>query len=62
MIPDEIIIPNETLGVEANMGLEMKMLVVMNTGDRPIQVGSHFHFLKRTRRCDSTAKQRAVFR
>ena len=29
---------------QANVGLEMKSLLVANTGDRPIQVGSHFHF------------------
>lgn len=29
---------------QANVGLEMKTLLVANTGDRPIQVGSHFHF------------------
>ena len=28
----------------ANVGLEVKSLLVANTGDRPIQVGSHFHF------------------
>ena len=27
------------------------MLVVYNTGDRPIQVGSHFHFFEVNRRC-----------
>lgn len=28
----------------ANVGLETLTLVVANTGDRPVQVGSHFHF------------------
>jgi urease subunit beta len=27
-----------------NAGLETKRIAVANTGDRPIQVGSHFHF------------------
>ncbi|MDA0165852.1 urease subunit beta [Solirubrobacter ginsenosidimutans] len=30
--------------LELNAGRETKTLRVMNTGDRPIQVGSHFHF------------------
>lgn len=27
-----------------NVGRETKQLIVLNTGDRPIQVGSHYHF------------------
>jgi urease beta subunit len=30
----------------ANEGREMVELIVVNTGDRPIQVGSHFHFFE----------------
>lgn len=44
MIPGEIIVAQEPAGLEANVGLETKTLEVANTGDRPIQVGSHFHF------------------
>lgn len=44
MIPGEIIHPPDALPLEANIGLETTMLVVANTGDRPIQIGSHFHF------------------
>ena len=42
MIPGEVI----TLegDIELNSGLEAITLKVANTGDRPIQVGSHFHF------------------
>ncbi|MHB0977065.1 MAG: urease subunit beta [Candidatus Aquicultorales bacterium] len=29
--------------IEANKGRRTQQLTVMNTGDRPIQVGSHFH-------------------
>jgi urease subunit beta len=29
-----------------NEGLETKIIVVANTGDRPVQVGSHFHFFE----------------
>ena len=42
MIPGEI----ETLDgdIELNAGLPRTELTVANTGDRPIQVGSHYHF------------------
>jgi urease subunit beta len=42
MIPGEIIpLPGN---IELNAGLEQTTLTVANTGDRPIQVGSHYHF------------------
>ncbi|HWA80796.1 MAG TPA: urease subunit beta [Acetobacteraceae bacterium] len=42
MIPGEIIaLPGE---IEVNADLERTALIVTNTGDRPIQVGSHYHF------------------
>ncbi len=44
MNPGEIITPDGDL--EANGGLETKSLRVSNTGDRPVQVGSHFHFFE----------------
>ena len=43
MIPGEYIHP-KTTELDANVGLATRKLVVSNTGDRPIQVGSHFHF------------------
>ncbi len=43
MIPGEII-PANAPDLEANAGLSTLTLPVANTGDRPIQVGSHFHF------------------
>ena len=46
MIPGEIITAPEAPPLEANLGLETKTLLVANTGDRPIQVGSHFHFFE----------------
>ena len=30
--------------IEINAGLKVTVLTVANTGDRPIQVGSHYHF------------------
>ena len=44
MIPGEIRTPADALALQANVGLAETRLVVSNTGDRPIQVGSHFHF------------------
>jgi urease subunit beta len=42
MIPGEYILRAEP--VTANAGREAIDVVVINTGDRPVQVGSHFHF------------------
>ena len=44
MIPGEIIHPAGASDLEINVGLATGKLIVANTGDRPIQVGSHFHF------------------
>lgn len=45
MIPGEII-PAEGEPLPANLNLATVTLVVANTGDRPIQVGSHYHFFE----------------
>jgi len=42
MIPGETITPDAD--IELNAGLARTTLIVANTGDRPIQVGSHYHF------------------
>ncbi|MEL6494892.1 MAG: urease subunit beta [Cyanobacteria bacterium J06623_7] len=42
MIPGEIIPQAGT--IELNVGRETLVIEVANTGDRPIQIGSHFHF------------------
>ncbi len=42
MIPGEIIPQPGT--IELNAGKETLEIEVANTGDRPIQIGSHFHF------------------
>jgi urease subunit beta len=44
MIPGEIITPSGD--IELNAGRPTVRLQVANTGDRPIQVGSHFHFFE----------------
>lgn len=42
MIPGELFTDGDDLGL--NTGRRTLTLVVENTGDRPIQVGSHYHF------------------
>ena len=42
MIPGELFPAEGTL--ELNAGREAITLMVANTGDRPVQVGSHYHF------------------
>ena len=42
MIPGEMLV--EPGDLELNAGRPTLTLVVANTGDRPIQVGSHYHF------------------
>ena len=45
MIPGEVF-PADAPPLEANGGLATLILRVANTGDRPIQVGSHYHFFE----------------
>ena len=42
MIPGELILADGE--IELNKGLATTSVTVANTGDRPIQVGSHYHF------------------
>ena len=44
MIPGEMFIKDGELTL--NAGRKTLMLTVANTGDRPIQVGSHYHFFE----------------
>ncbi|MEL7299972.1 MAG: urease subunit beta [Pseudomonadota bacterium] len=42
MIPGEVL---PAAGeIEINAGAEVTVIMVANTGDRPVQVGSHYHF------------------
>lgn len=48
-VPGEIIVKNSgkkgvNEEIELNRGLPQRKMVVENTGDRPVQIGSHFHF------------------
>jgi urease subunit beta len=44
MIPGEVIAADGEL--ELNAGRETVRVTVANTGDRPVQVGSHYHFFE----------------
>ena len=44
MIPGEIFFAGDE--IELNAGREKKTIEVANAGDRPVQVGSHFHFME----------------
>ena len=44
LIPGEII--SEKGEIELNIDKKTKTITVSNTGDRPVQVGSHYHFFE----------------
>ena len=44
MIPGEYILKQGN--IECNVGRPTVQIPVVNTGDRPVQVGSHFHFFE----------------
>jgi len=44
MIPGEMLV--EPGDIELNVGRATAIVVVANSGDRPIQIGSHFHFFE----------------
>lgn len=44
-IPGEVLVADAP-AIELNQGRELVTLEVSNTGDRPIQVGSHYHFFE----------------
>jgi urease subunit beta len=47
MIPGEVLCGDES--IEINAGRRKREVTVANTGDRPIQVGSHYHFFETNR-------------
>jgi urease subunit beta len=44
MVPGEYIL--KAADIECNTGRATVTIAVVNTGDRPVQVGSHFHFFE----------------
>ena len=60
MIPGEIITAEGSL--ELNAGRATRRLTVANTGDRPIQVGSHYHFYETNRALEFARESARGFR
>ena len=46
MKPGEYLLDEAAGPIEANAGRRTARVLVKNTGDRPIQVGSHYHFFE----------------
>ncbi|HVB35525.1 MAG TPA: urease subunit beta [Patescibacteria group bacterium] len=46
MIPGEYLIEEAAGPINANAGRKTVRVLVKNTGDRPVQVGSHYHFFE----------------
>ena len=60
MIPGEIIAAEGE--IELNAGRDIVTLSVANTGDRPIQVGSHYHFYETNNALDFDRESARGFR
>ena len=50
MIPGEYFVG--TKDIECNVGRDTVTVAVVNTGDRPVQIGSHFHFFEINRQLE----------
>jgi urease subunit beta len=60
MIPGEIFCEDGTIAL--NEGRETLTLTVANTGDRPVQVGSHYHFYETNTALDFDREKARGFR
>jgi len=60
MIPGEVITTEGIISL--NEGREIKRVKIVNTGDRPIQVGSHFHFFETNEALEFDRKSTKGFR
>ena len=60
MIPGEIVVGDGD--IEINVGRERVTLAVANRGDRPIQVGSHYHFFETNEALDFERARARGFR
>ena len=59
MIPGEMkVVDGE---IELNVGRRTLTLAVTNSGDRPIQVGSHYHFFETNEALSSIERKAAAF-
>jgi urease beta subunit len=50
MIPGEYILKKED--ITANVNRKTMKIGIVNTGDRPVQIGSHFHFFEVNKQMD----------
>jgi len=50
MIPGEYILKEDNIA--CNVGRKTATVAVTNTGDRPVQIGSHFHFFEVNRQLE----------
>jgi urease subunit gamma/beta len=54
--PKDAVVPGETIAlegeIEINAGRRKAEIKVVNSGDRPVQVGSHYHFFETNRALD----------
>ena len=55
MIPGEYFLKDEP--VECNAGRQTEAVTVVNTGDRPVQIGSHFHFFEANKQLEFDRKK-----
>lgn len=60
MIPGELFI--QAGDIELNAGRSSRAIEVANTGDRPIQVGSHYHFYETNAALDFAREEARGFR
>jgi urease subunit beta len=60
MIPGEVICKEGSIWL--NDGRETLILTVRNTGDRPVQVGSHYHFYETNTALDFDREKTRGFR
>jgi urease subunit gamma/beta len=59
--PQDAVVPGEIItddgDIELNAGRRKITLTVVNTGDRPVQIGSHYHFFETNKALDFDRSQ-----
>lgn len=58
MIPGDYLLAEGN--IECNAGRYTIKVAVVNTGDRPVQVGSHFHFFEVNNKCNLKERKHLV--
>ena len=62
MIPGEYKYSDPDAPIAANCGLDTILVKVTNSGDRPVQVGSHFHFYEVNKALEFERKESRGYR